>query len=86
MAPRLTHQVRESAMTILSVKSVSNRLNFRERFLRAAYGWLSGRSGCGLLRAMQESRARAAEKLFREYAHLIAEGGNDSEDRSALRQ
>lgn len=86
MAPRLTHQVRESAMTILSVKSVSNRLNFRERFLRAAYGWLSGRSRCGLLRAMQESRARAAEKLFREYAHLIAEGGNDSEDRSALRQ
>ena len=73
-------------MTILSVKSVSNRLNFRERFLRAAYGWLSGRSRCGLLRAMQESGARAAEKLFREYAHLIAEGGNDSEDRSALRQ
>jgi hypothetical protein len=35
---------------------------------------------------MQESRARAAAKLFREYAHLIAEGENDSEDRSALRQ
>src|SRR5256885_16257174 len=86
MAPRLTHQLRESAMTILSVKSVSNRLNFRARFLRAAYGWLSGRSGCGLLRAMQESRARAAAKLFREYTHLIAEGGNDGEDRSALRQ
>jgi hypothetical protein len=35
---------------------------------------------------MQESRARAAAKLFQEYTHLIAEGGNDSEDRSALRQ
>ena len=45
-------------MTILSVKSVSSRLNFRERFL----------------------------KLFREYAHLIAEGENDSEDRFPLRQ
>ena len=73
-------------MTILSVKSVSNRLNFWERFLRAAYGWLSGRSGCGLLRAMQESRARSAEKLLREYAHLIAEVENDSEDRFPLRQ
>jgi hypothetical protein len=73
-------------MTILSVKSVSDRLTFRARLLRAAFGWLSGRSGCGFLRAMQESRARAAAKLFREYAHLIAEGENDSEDRSALRQ
>jgi hypothetical protein len=86
MLTSFAHWVRESAMTELSVKSVSSRLDLRKRFLKAAYGWLSRRAGCRLLQAMQESRARTAAKLFREYAHLIAEGGNDSEDRSAPRQ
>jgi hypothetical protein len=67
-------------MTMLSVKSPA-QFYFRRPLLKSARRWLFKRAGWRLLRAMQESRARRAAQLFREYAHLIADGRNDAGDR-----
>jgi hypothetical protein len=72
-------------MTLLSVKSPT-QFYFRKPLLKSARRWLSKRAGWGLLRAMQESRARRAAKLFREYAHLIADGRNDTGDQFTPQQ
>jgi hypothetical protein len=58
-------------MTILSVRSGSTRFRFQKPFLK--FSWLlPRRAGRALLRALHESRMRAAAKVFREYAHLNA--------------
>lgn len=69
-------------MTMLSVRSASVRFRFRMPVLKAAWRWLPRRAGRALLRAMRESRARAAVKVFHEYAHLIADDESAAEKRS----
>ena len=59
-------------MTISSVSSGSTRFSFRTPLWRLAWRWLPRRAGRALLRALQESRMRAAAKVFRDYAHLNA--------------
>src|SRR5215212_9800342 len=79
-ATRFTPKLRKSAIAMLSVKSPTTRFYSRRPLLKSAWRWFSKRAELGLLRAMQESRARSAARLFREYAHLIADGGKTAGD------
>jgi hypothetical protein len=60
-------------MTLWSVRPGSTQFQFRTPPLRAAWRWLPKHAGRALLRALQESRARAAAKVFRDYADLNAD-------------
>ena len=73
-------------MTRSSAKSASTRVHLRTPLLDATWRWLCRRADGGLLGAMQNSRRRAARKLFQEYAHLIADDRKDAGDKFTPKQ
>ena len=74
------------AMTILSVRSGSTRFHFRKPFSRFAWRRLPRRAGRAVLRALHESRKRAAAKVLQEYAHLNAANRSVPTERSTPQQ
>lgn len=74
-------------MTIMSVRAASTRFGFLPALLlKAAWRWVPKRAGRALLRALHDSRQRAAIRVLQDYAHLIADDGSATRERSAPRQ
>jgi hypothetical protein len=73
-------------MTILSVRSGSTRFRFLKPLLRFASRWLPRRAGRALLRALHESRMRAAARVFQDFAHLNAANQSVTRRRSTPQQ
>lgn len=74
-------------MTIMSVRAASTRFCFLPTLLvKAAWRWLPKRAGRALLRALHDSRQRAAIRVLRDNAHLISDDGNATRERSTPRK
>jgi hypothetical protein len=70
-------------MTILSLRSRPTLFRLRESLLEIVWTVLRNNAGRVLLRSLQDSRSRAAARVFRDYAHLISESGNIAREPSA---
>ena len=70
-------------MTLLSLRSRPTLLRFRAPLLDVVGMLRPKHSRRALLRSLRESRARAAARVFKDYAHLIAGSGDIASGKSA---
>jgi len=73
-------------MTIWSVRSGSTQFRFQTSPLKAAWRRFPERAGRALLRALQDSRMRAAAQVFSDYAHLNSDRRDAARERFSPHQ